>query len=121
MAIQVICPNGHALRVKDKYSGQSGLCPRCHARMRVPKVLTDDEIVDLMGPVDPKCKSDLGHDEVHPPKKEKQASGVSLLGSSIIRHKKVCPDCAYMYPTWYATCPNCAALEERSAKQDSMS
>ena len=52
MSITFHCPNGHLLKVKDKYGGQTGLCPHCQARVLVPKApepLSDDAIADLLG------------------------------------------------------------------------
>ena len=37
MGIQVVCPNGHALKVKSKYGGKVGLCPFCNVRMEIPE------------------------------------------------------------------------------------
>jgi len=52
MSIQIICPNGHRLSVKDSFAGRAGLCPICKARVVVPKPqngqLSEDEIVDFL-------------------------------------------------------------------------
>ncbi len=56
MAIHVICPNGHALRLNDSMAGRTGRCPVCHATVQVPNRpengLSEDAILDLLGPVD---------------------------------------------------------------------
>ncbi len=36
MSIEVTCPNGHSMRVKNEFAGKSGLCPYCKARISVP-------------------------------------------------------------------------------------
>jgi anti-anti-sigma factor len=36
MLIEVRCPNGHLLHVKEKHAGKIGACPRCSAPVRVP-------------------------------------------------------------------------------------
>ena len=36
MSIQVTCPNGHRLRVKNRFAGKAGDCPYCRAKVRVP-------------------------------------------------------------------------------------
>jgi len=119
MTIRVECPNGHVLKVKDRYAGQTGLCPRCKARIRVPSPsdVTDDDILDMLGPLPPPpppeaepeeedAASVLGGEPVH---QEPQAedSGVSLLGSSIIRRQKVCPNCGRMSSFTFKWCPGC--------------
>jgi hypothetical protein len=36
MSIEVTCPNGHWLRIKEKYAGKQGGCPICRAPVCVP-------------------------------------------------------------------------------------
>ena len=54
MSIRVVCPNGHALEVKDEFSGKVGLCPVCKTRVRVPELrpgeLSEDAIMNILGP-----------------------------------------------------------------------
>lgn len=38
MPIHCVCPNGHALRVKDKLAGRAGRCPTCGAGFQVPEL-----------------------------------------------------------------------------------
>lgn len=33
MGISVTCPNGHELKVKSKYAGKKGLCPKCPGKV----------------------------------------------------------------------------------------
>jgi hypothetical protein len=35
--ITVVCPNGCRIRVKEKYRGKHGKCPRCQAEFLIPK------------------------------------------------------------------------------------
>ena len=124
MPIQVQCPNGHELKVKDRYAGQTGLCPRCKARVRVPSPgdVTDDEILDILGPPppapepepDPEAEDEhpstatIASDEyVHQDPRHAEESGVSLLGSSIIRRQKSCPECGRKASFTFKWCPGC--------------
>ncbi len=43
MGIRIVCPNGHALKVKSKYSGRVGLCPLCKGRMKIPSIVKSKE------------------------------------------------------------------------------
>lgn len=56
MSIEVLCPNGHALHVKEAYAGRVGLCPLCKARIEIPAVhqphLTEEAILAYLGPVE---------------------------------------------------------------------
>jgi anti-anti-sigma factor len=36
MPIEVRCPNGHVLHVREKHAGRIGACPRCSEPIRVP-------------------------------------------------------------------------------------
>ena len=115
MAIEVICSNGHALKVKDKYAGKAGLCPRCHVRVDVPAAdeFPDDHVLADAGvapvfkpsrsPSDGYADQDMRHDG------ESVLSGVSLLGSSIVRRKKVCPECGKEASFSFTFCPSCAS------------
>ena len=122
MAIEVTCPNGHLLRVKNKYAGQAGLCPVCQARVQVPEN-ADDKVVEWLGgatanslapaaPVAPAAAQPLAPAAAAPgtnsvlDEEIPDGSGVSLLRSGIIRHVKKCK-CSRTIPIWYATCPHC--------------
>ena len=125
MAIEVICPNGHKIQVKDKYAGKSGLCPRCRARIEVPNLVQEEEeeLIDLVPrrtAIDEDPLATLppgigtGHiddddlDEASDANLNSgQSAGESLLSSSIIRHQKMCPKCYQMAPIWYARCTHC--------------
>jgi len=54
MSIHVVCPNGHALNVKESLAGKTGLCPKCKARVQVPELrrdeLSEDSIMSILGP-----------------------------------------------------------------------
>ncbi|NQT13029.1 MAG: hypothetical protein HQ582_09795, partial [Planctomycetes bacterium] len=58
MSIQVVCPNGHVLKVSDDFAGKMGLCPVCKARIKVPQPseeqLSEDAIMSILGTYDAK-------------------------------------------------------------------
>jgi RNA polymerase subunit RPABC4/transcription elongation factor Spt4 len=104
MSIQVQCPNGHTLKVKEEFAGRAGLCPHCHARVQVPKAkkISDEDIVDLLGPPTP-CDDSAVHQEAR-----EEGSGVSLVGSSIMRRRtKICTNCRAEILERYDICPHC--------------
>jgi ribosomal protein S27AE len=122
MAIAIKCPNGHLLKVKDELAGKSGLCPHCKSRVFVPMPvhttekakISDDEILGLLGPPrqvkaepppPPPPPPDSMSDSVHDA--PKQESGISLLGSSLLRKQKVCPRCAASTSIAFTHCPRC--------------
>jgi hypothetical protein len=57
MSIQVVCPNGHPLKVGESSAGTMGLCPVCKARVKVPqpdaRQVSEDTILDFLGPYKP--------------------------------------------------------------------
>jgi hypothetical protein len=138
MAIELECPNGHQLKVKDRYAGQTGLCPRCKARVRVPSPgdVTDDDILDILGPPPPAPEPEpepedehpstaaiASDDYVHQDPRHTDGSGISLLGSSIIRGQKICPACGRKASFTFKWCPSCgtplggdAGADARSAQ-----
>ncbi len=121
MAISAKCPNGHMLKVKDEFAGKSGSCPHCGSRVFVPMPvhttekarISDDEILGLLGPPnkakdEPSPSPPLSDTVLHPghdaPKPE---SGIGLLGSSILRKQKVCPQCAHPASIVFMYCSRC--------------
>jgi ribosomal protein L40E len=104
MSIEVTCPNGHVLRVKDKYAGKSGLCPHCQSEVYVPLTTSDDEILDILGDAEKPVEPD--HALEDSAREHREESGISMLSRSILR-MKVCVKCNQESPYWYATCPNC--------------
>ncbi|MEQ8850101.1 hypothetical protein [Botrimarina sp.] len=122
MGIRVECPNGHVFKVKDKYAGRKGLCPRCpgQVEVRVPSIMTSEQTdasyrhavaeeirAHRAGPAD--HAASVLDDSVH----EDASSSGSLLGSSVIRHQVKC-ECGHKVPMWFAKCPACGKfLEQR--------
>jgi hypothetical protein len=41
MGIVCYCPNGHRVKVKDRFAGLTGLCPHCGAKFRIGAAATD--------------------------------------------------------------------------------
>ena len=118
MSIQVSCPNGHVLRVKDSYAGKSGYCPHCHAKVHVPKpqAFSEDDVIGVLGrpasvpPVEP-AQSEVAefvHQEPQPVEvQQDDESGIALYGSSIHQRPKVCPNCHKRTSFSFSICPSC--------------
>lgn len=108
MSIEVACPNGHTLHVKDKYAGQTGLCPHCHVRVLVPTpvCLSEDDIASMIGP--PMVEDEESIHGSSRTAKSESNSGMSLLGTSAIRRGiKRCPKCHKDVSSAYNLCPHC--------------
>ena len=108
MSIEVKCPNGHHLKVKDSMAGVTGRCPLCKSLVHVPKpepppgALSEDAILDFLGPspnLADKSLSDTIHD----------------FGDSVIMHgsaihhtpRKTCNKCNRDIPALIHICPYC--------------
>ena len=110
MSIDVLCRNGHTLKVKDKYAGKTGRCPHCQMPVQVPQAataaqLTDDDILSMVGP--PSGVDDLPvHQETH---HHDEGSGLSLLGGSSIHKRltKTCLKCKREVNMRLDICPHC--------------
>jgi hypothetical protein len=137
MAISIKCPNGHDLKVKDEYAGKSGLCPHCHAKVQVPVPppkpvarpsgkVSDDDVLAMLGPprrVKVEAEEEEGGGPAFPPRKppaaeesihdaaanksDSPASGISLLGASVLRREKLCPHCGNLTSQSFTHCPRC--------------
>lgn len=115
MAITVTCSNGHLLRIKDKYAGKSGLCSYCHVRIEVPanERAFEDEVLTIVGPPRKAPPPDIPEDSIHDGAsvlagdEAKEESGVSLVGSSLLHRRKVCPQCRHIASFAFTVCPRC--------------
>ncbi len=53
MSIRVVCPQGHDLKIKEKYAGMMGVCPICGTPIKVPDhtgLFDEDSIMDVLEP-----------------------------------------------------------------------
>ena len=85
MGIRVTCDNGHRFKVKEKYSGKTGKCPKCKARVQVPVVV--GSYVQDGGSV-------LDDNDQH------SGSGISLIGSRV-SNTEPCPGCGKDVLIWH--------------------
>jgi hypothetical protein len=124
MGIQVECPNGHILKVKDKYAGKKGLCPHCEGQVlvQVPDALSATQTTEILQREAIERRQAAQHHQAHQsssgshvfddPADQVAAPGSStsgsLLGSSVIRHNIKCK-CGQHVPMWYARCPACGS------------
>lgn len=112
MSIKVTCPNGHELKLKNKYAGQTGLCPKCQSRIYVPVpggVFTEDSVVDMLGPPMHEEESLPVHQEsTHRRPRGDSPSSIGQSGSSLVGAETfTCPKCKKVVPTTYHICPHC--------------
>jgi hypothetical protein len=107
MSIEVKCPNGHNLKVKDAMAGMTGRCPVCKGIVHVPKPepppadLSEDAILDFLGPstTTEKSASDTIHDF---------GDSVLIHGSGIHSPpRKSCNKCMREIPVAMHICPYC--------------
>jgi hypothetical protein len=107
MSIEVKCPNGHHLKLKDSMAGVTGRCPLCKAVVQVPrpeppKAISEETILDFLGPsptLDDKSLSDTIHD----------FGDSTIMRGSGIHHtpRKTCIKCNRDIPALIHICPYC--------------
>ncbi len=120
MSIQVTCPNGHRLRVKDSLAGKSGYCPHCRARVHVPVPggLSEDDVLSFLGPppamppdtsepAEPDHGAEVHQDPRHSRSAEEAESGIALFWSSKNQQPRVCPTCHKRVSFSFSICPSC--------------
>lgn len=117
MPIACRCPNGHVLKVKDKYAGKTGLCPKCGAAMQVPAASEEEEFIEMIPrekePPAPAGRSIFDDDEEPTPRERRGgrssiSTSESLLSSaSVVKHCKKCPKCFELAPLWHVRCLKC--------------
>ncbi len=92
MSIRTVCPNGHKLKIKNKYAGQLGSCPMCGGRVKVP--IGDVESVEssLLAKSLVMVNSP-GADDSLPAKTDEVA--------------RICVTCSANVPQDMAVCPHC--------------
>lgn len=96
MSIRVTCDNGHRFKVKEKYSGKTGKCPKCKARVEVPVVVGSYT----------RDNSSVLDDDAHEAGHEHSGSGISLIGSRV-NNTEPCPRCEKLVPIWHCKCDDC--------------
>jgi len=103
MSIRIVCPNGHELKIKEKYAGKKGFCPICKARVEVPvpqnDVFSEDSIMDVLQP----HESGLSLDAVN----QEPASDKPWSGREEDVHVRLCGKCYKEIPVDAYICPFC--------------
>ncbi len=102
MSIQVVCPNGHALRAQPSLAGKQGLCPVCKAPIKVPKIekgeVSEDAILDFLGPQQAHLSRPVAAGRSVPAR---------ALAEGSTPPKKSCGRCNREIPAQTHVCPYC--------------
>jgi hypothetical protein len=108
MSIEVKCPNGHKLKVKDSMAGVTGRCPVCKSLVHVPKpeppaeAVSEEDILDFLGPT-PKFDEKAAAETIHD-----FGDSVVMRGSGIHHTpRKTCIKCNQDIPALMHICPYC--------------
>lgn len=120
MWIRIKCPNGHELKIGEKYAGRRGKCPHCQARVLIPKLAkeaVEDAILDILGNEEPPVHQESERDEDSSFVLNESSSDSTLTGGSSLlqRATRKCPHCSRKVSANYTICPYCKTyLPERS-------
>lgn len=119
MAIQVVCRNGHTVKVKDSLAGKTGLCPVCKVKVTVPAnaalgaiganppseaPLSEDAILDLLGPHEQDASRKYEPLEEETPA---QAGAPINLDPGAVPRMTSCDRCHQVIPVGTHICPHC--------------
>lgn len=114
MWIQLTCPNGHPVKVEDKYAGRVGRCPACSAKVPIPEPnksdISEDAILDILGPAEVAAPHAPEPLPVHQEGGSDTHSGGSSIASSaavLQQPMKICPACKRRVSVRYQICPHC--------------
>jgi len=103
MAIKLVCPNGHVLKVPEKLAGKTGLCPVCRARVVVPRpgpnALSEEAILGILGTHTPRRPSQITSEQL--------AAAQASNGADAEGPKKVCRKCNREIAAAMHICPFC--------------
>jgi hypothetical protein len=107
MSINVTCPHGHRLRVKDSMAGRKGLCPLCKSPVEVPRPernpMSEDAILDILGPSDGSSSQILTARELQ----DFEQGGSRIERGHHSTPNKVCAKCHQEIPSVAHICPFC--------------
>jgi RNA polymerase subunit RPABC4/transcription elongation factor Spt4 len=94
---------GHKLKVKDRYAGKTGLCPRCGSRVRVPGV-SEQEILRLLA-----CDGLIEADHPEPAAvlPGAEAAETRPVRLPLTSGSKACPRCKKDVRAGFDLCPYC--------------
>jgi hypothetical protein len=91
------CPKGHWY--DPDAPGASGRCPQCATQTQRDTSVSDDDVLAIMNMPDEPAAM--------PPADE--GSSKITAGSSILRRKKICPECSNEVSYSFDYCPRCGA------------
>ena len=112
MSILVTCPNGHALKVEDKFAGRTGRCPTCQVAVAVPKPesssIDEDAILDLLGSTDgDRSAGERAGGLAAGSNISRRATTEAEAKSGIKEGRKRCPHCRREVRASLHICPGC--------------
>jgi hypothetical protein len=120
MTIEVFCREGHLLRLKDRYAGRRGKCPRCGSLVNVPQaVQVNAAFIDsILNSDEEEARLSAGEHVLADENATQDQSGISLVGSTSgidhgpikecqrchhkvhVQDNHVCPECGAYFTTW---------------------
>jgi hypothetical protein len=108
MAIEVTCPRGHRLRVKESFAGKKGLCPVCKTPVTVPKPqridVSEEDILDFIGP---STSGVLGRALTPEEIQELEQGGSQIMHGAHSTPHKICSKCNQEISAVSHICPFC--------------
>ncbi len=110
MLIEVHCPNGHVLHVKEKHAGRMGACPYCSAPVRVPlpvEIRAGAAGDGLLAPPSLQHSSEEARDVLYGDHAEPTSESSSSSLSVFFNKSKLCLECGKVLSQSFTICPRC--------------
>ena len=119
MWIRLDCPNGHPVKVDEKFAGKLGKCPACGAKVLIPRPepaedISEDAILNILGPSVRAPEALPVHQEPVKSEQAADASSVAMGSSAILggsglmnQQIRICPSCKRKVSVRYQICPHC--------------
>ncbi len=92
------CPKGHWYEPESSDAG--GRCPMCATQTQGQTSVSDDDVLAIM---------DMPEEAGHGVKSAAEEAVHAAGSSSIMRRKKICPECSHEASFSFVYCPRCGA------------
>ncbi|MCE5301643.1 MAG: STAS domain-containing protein [Planctomycetaceae bacterium] len=107
MLIEVRCPNGHILHVREQYAGKIGACPRCGDPVRIPCLAaTAAAVSDRLGAA-PSATPSPPVIVAEGPPQGRHTWAPAANPSVHPGRERVCLECGRVISQSFAICPQC--------------
>lgn len=111
MYIKLVCPNGHKLRVQEIHAGRRAVCPRCQAKLLVPRpkaqTISDTSVMAVLGSVPANKSVIVPPERLTQDSTDEQPSASATSAAPARRATRKCAKCQTTMSARIRICPKC--------------